>query len=364
VLSKSCTGTDLVLAQSDGQRLRVSRAPARSAPLYLLSSTFFLASVNLEPVRLASPHSWLESGDSSLIVIEPLGGLGNQLFTYSVGLANAKRLETELLVDLRNFKNYVWHRYELESFANSITGEITEDSVLRPAAHGMARFFRPREKPPESALLPIMLEQEETNLFSARFLELRDNSRLRGYFQSWKYLEPVATLLDQELWSLSNPSPWFIDKKEEMLNREPWIGFHFRLGDYQGLDEMGVVADIYYRRALGLLRDLGVDRQVVIFTDSPEVIKNRNFMAWGFSSELFESDPASTPLENMLLLSLSEHIVMANSTFSWWAAWLGRNNGSDRRVIYPRPWINLQSWDDRDLPSPEWIGLSRDVVNG
>ena len=297
-----------------------------------------------------------------MIVIEPLGGLGNQLFTYAVGLANATRLDTELVADLRNFRNYEWHDYELGSFANSIKGQLSVDSEQTPVVPRPARLFRRAEKQPNSPTAELTIEQEQNNLFSARFLEVRDNSRLRGYFQSWKYLEPVAPLLDQQLWSLNNPSSWFLEKKEEMLNREPWIGLHVRLGNYQALEEMGVVADVYYRRALGLLRDLGVDRQVVIFTDSPEAVRNRDLLAAGFSSEVFESDTASTPLENMLLLSLSQDLIMANSTFSWWAAWLGRNNGSQRRVTYPRPWINLQSWDDRDLQNPDWIGLSRDAA--
>lgn len=298
-----------------------------------------------------------------MIVIEPLGGLGNQLFTYAVGLANATRLDTELVVDLRNFKNYEWHEYELGSFSNSIKSEIITDSAPRPVGLGMARFFQRRQKPPASASLPVIVEQEEKNLFSQRFLAVNDNSRLRGYFQSWKYVEPVASLLDQQLRALTSPSSWFLEKTEELQSREPWIGLHIRLGNYQSLGEMGVVADIYYRRALALLRDLGVSRKVLIFTDSPEVLEHRNAMVEGFSAELFESDPASTPLENMLLLSLSEHLIMANSTFSWWAAWLGRNNGNQRRVIYPRPWINLESWDDRDLHRPEWLRVSRDAAN-
>ena len=295
-------------------------------------------------------------------MIEPLGGLGNQLFTYAVGLANATRLDTELVVELCNFKNYEWHDYELGSFANSIKSEISADSGPRPVARGMARFLRPRERPPVSASLSTTVEQEENNLFSERFLAVSDNSRLKGYFQSWKYVEPVSVALDQQLWALTKPSQWFLEKTEELRNREPWIGLHIRLGNYQSLEEMGVVADIYYRRALGLLRDLGVNREVLIFTDSPEVLERRDFLVKGFSSELFESDPTSSPLENMLLLSLSEHLIMANSTFSWWAAWLGRKNGAQRRVIYPRPWINLESWDDRDLQRPDWIGLSREAA--
>lgn len=293
-------------------------------------------------------------------MIEPLGGLGNQLFTYAVGLANAKRLGTELVADLRNFENYEWHDYELGCFANEIGSEITSDPAVKPSTTRMSRFLRRRDKKSAGEGLPIIVEKEENNLFSQRFLSVPNNSRLRGYFQSWKYLEPISEALDQQLWTLTKPSRWFLEKSEELRKREPWIGLHVRLGNYQNLEEMGVVADAYYRRALELLRDLGVNRKVLIFTDSPEILEQRDFLLQEFSSELFETDTASTPLENMLLLSLSEHLIMANSTFSWWAAWLGRKNGAERRVIYPRPWINLQSWDDRDLQRPEWIGLSRE----
>jgi hypothetical protein len=60
-------------------------------------------------------------------------------------------------------------------------------------------------------------------------------------------------------------------------------------------------------------------------------------------------------------MSLASHLIMANSSFSWWAAWLG--DSEVRTVIYPRPWIDFRFINDRDLPLPNWIGLGRESPN-
>lgn len=288
-----------------------------------------------------------------MIVIEPLGGLGNQLFTYAIGLENATRLNTELRVDPRNFENYDWHNYELESFSNSIAGEAPPQS-----RSVLARSFGRQA----SSLASVVAEEKGT-LFDPNFLEVPDGTRLRGYFQSWKYFQSVADLIQDQLWAPRRPSTWFGLRITELKDKSPWIGVHVRLGNYQTVTQMGVVAKDYYRRALNLLKDLGHNHKILVFTDSPELIAELGLFEDGFDYEIFVSDRAGSPLETMLLMSLADHLVIGNSTFSWWAAWLGRGIW-ERRVIYPRPWLDSAAWDDRDMPMPHWIGLSRERSAG
>lgn len=295
-----------------------------------------------------------------MIIFEPLGGLGNQLFTYGVGLANSVRLETDLWVDRRNFVDYDWHDYELGSFKNSIAGEV--DASKSPSRSGgeilgglLDRVFPRRHNGLDESVV-----REETNHFSPRFLKVENETRLRGYFQSWKYLEQVGDLLNTQLWELTNPSGWFIDKRRELEAGSPWIGVHLRLGNYQSLPAMGVAAEVYYERSLRLLADLGYEMPVIVFTDSPEIVTSIGTFVGLDNWQIFDSSGANSSLETLLLMSLASHLVIGNSTFSWWAGWLGRHE-IGRRVIYPRPWIDLQSWNDRDLPLPGWIGLSREI---
>lgn len=296
-----------------------------------------------------------------MIIFEPLGGLGNQLFAYGIGLAIASRLQSELWADLRNFENYEWHSYELGSFTNSIVGQLGVPESFPQTAGNLWGSFRGRADSRWRAGNREAVFSEESSLFEARFAEVQDGSRLRGYFQSWKYLESVGSLLDDQLWSLTNPTPWFQRQKLELQNKPPWVGVHLRLGNYQSLPTMGVAADIYYRRSLRLLKDLGHELRLVVFTDSPELIRHREIFDEDMELEIFDSSSAGSSLETILLMSLAHHLVIGNSTFSWWAGWLGRHNAM-RRIIYPRPWLDLKSWDDRDLPYPGWIGMSRETT--
>ena len=296
----------------------------------------------------SSGRCWNGSG-RELIVIEPLGGLGNQLFTYAVGLDNATRIGTELHVDLSNFRDYEWHDYELGSFGNSISGQI--DRGL---------YGGKLQRLPGSRFIPwLKVASERSELFSPQFLRVPDGTRLRGYFQSWKYFESVGNLIQRQLWDVSNPSRSFLDKKAELQNGRPWVGVHVRLGNYQTIPSMGLAGREYYSRALGLLRHLGHHERVMVFTDSPDAVGAMGLFDSDDDWSFFEGDSTLSPLETMLLMSLSAHLVIGNSTFSWWAAWLGRDVPV-RKVVYPRPWLDRSPRDDRDLPLPEWICLSRE----
>ena len=259
--------------------------------------------------------------------------------------------------NLRNFVGYDWHAYELDSFRNSISREF----VGKTSFAGTRPWSIVKGGPKFRILFKRngTIHREKSSLFSSQFLEIRNDSILRGYFQSWKYAEPVSKLIESQLRDLKNPSDWYLEQMEILRMREPWIGVHVRLGNYLNLPTMGVTADIYYRRALELLRDLGHSNEIVIFTDSPTEVSKRNIFGGQAGVSIFESKAGSRPIETLLLMSMAAHLIIANSTFSWWAGWLGRQEVG-KRVIYPRPWIDLETWNDRDLHLPGWIGLSRE----
>lgn len=301
-----------------------------------------------------------------MIVFEPLGGLGNQLFTYALGLENATRLRTGLHVDLCNFVNYEWHSYELGGFNSSISGEIQPSFLSKifkrlPGQWRVKRFLsRVLQRLPGHwyfGLRKLALEDDER--FATKFLEVPDGTRLRGYFQSWKYFESVGHVIQSELWDLVSPSKAFLEKKLELESGAPWIAVHVRLGNYQAIPGMGLAGRAYYRRAVTLLRDLGHREKILVFTDSPEVIGKMGLFEDVDDWHIFQGGPDLTSLETLLLMSLADHLVMGNSTFSWWAAWLGRGVAG-RRIVYPRPWLDFSPRDDRDIPMPAWICLSRE----
>jgi hypothetical protein len=117
------------------------------------------------------------------------------------------------------------------------------------------------------------------------------------------------------------------------------------------------VGEIYYERALALLSELGLRHNIVVFSDEIELARQMPLWRRMPNVTFFDSPPETPPIETLLLLSLASHLVIANSTFSWWAGWTGERPG--RRVVFPRPW-GTSADETGDLIPPGWVGLSRE----
>ena len=120
---------------------------------------------------------------------------------------------------------------------------------------------------------------------------------------------------------------------------------------------MGIVRNDYYERAIGLLDDLVGELPLVLFSDSPEMLSDLS------DRYLNRVVPVSTPqevraIDVLQVMSDAAHLVLGNSTFSWWAAFI--KNRTDRYIIAPRPWLDDQQFNERDLLLPEWITVGRD----
>jgi hypothetical protein len=135
-----------------------------------------------------------------------------------------------------------------------------------------------------------------------------------------------------------------------------------RRGDYTkavNQQTLGLASAAYYARALRLLRRLGVSGPVFVVSDELD-------LAMAELADIPDLQPIAPPagtdlIEIVLAMSRAHAMVMANSTFSWWAAWLG--DRPDRPVIAPRPWFNTLRLSERDLLLPHWVSLeARDVT--
>jgi hypothetical protein len=291
------------------------------------------------------------------ITIEPLGGLGNQLFVYATGRARALDLETDLQADLRHFISYEWHEYELDSFRSVLSltqasrmyerrRRLTEASRRVRAKVGLSRSWRSGGD-----------FVEASSRFDPRVNHVPDGTRLRGYFQSFRYFERHAERIREDVHSLLNPSPWYADLVSRLQRLDPWIAVHVRRGNYTGLPNMGLAGDDFYQGAIELLRDSTDAVPLVVFSDDAAAARDMAVFRGSANIHFIESPADSRPLETILAMSLCHHIVTANSSFSWWAAWL--NDTPGRRVVCPRPWLNDPNFDERDLLPAHWLTLGR-----
>lgn len=175
-----------------------------------------------------------------------------------------------------------------------------------------------------------------------------DDVSLVGYFQSEKYFNNVADEIREDF--------TFKDEilepcKEMISNVNAPIALHIRRGDFLKNSGNHHNLDIdYYRRALGKFRS---HRNVAIFSDDPQWCKEQEL----FSDDRFLIATGNGSYVDLCLMSLCSDFIIANSTYSWWAAWLA-NKG---RVIAPTRWFgpNNQHLDTKDLYPEHW-----EIING
>ena len=289
------------------------------------------------------------------IIIEPLGGLGNQIFVYALGLTLARKLGVQLEADLWRFHKYPWHVYELDTFQNSIDRTFSSRSreIFGHRVRGALRRGQ------TAGVLPRKLGRlatERDSMFDGRFLQLPDHSRLSGYFQSRHYFEPV---LDELRESLSRPhltSNWTEDTQKRLAQLGRWTAVHVRRGNYTNIPNMGLADSSYYQRAMQEIDLHEKGTTFVVFSDSPDMIPEMK--VFDNKRTICIKSPSSVrAIENLRLMSLANHMIIGNSTFSWWAAYL--RDSPNRVVIAPRPWLDDKSFNERDLLPPDWITLGR-----
>ncbi len=308
-----------------------------------------------------------------MILTRLKGGLGNQMFQYAAGLALAEQRQTVQKLDLSWFQRREDHsphnRYGLSCF--NITELFASDVDCRPYAPvkltrserwsvALARrlhlqeYVRHRTQqsswhiPPESG-------------YYEDFASLPDHTALDGYFQSERFFKPVATLLRQHFSFRYPPSDeaavWL-----ERIRRQTAVAVHFRRGDYVQnpvhAKTHGALGVGYYQAALRQVWRRDPTAVAFIFSDDIDAVAEE-FRPEG--PHEFVLLPSALPdHESLRLMSLCQHQVIANSSFSWWAGWL--NPGADKMVIAPSPWLVRSAASPRDILPAGWLTVDRNAA--
>jgi hypothetical protein len=180
--------------------------------------------------------------------------------------------------------------------------------------------------------------------------------RMIGYFQDYKFLDFLERQKKLTSLTLSNPSPWFLNLQEDACESKPII-VHIRRGDYLNHAEtIGVLDFAYFKNALDQTSP-NENSEFWIFSDSVDVAKD--FAAFAHLPDLrtrvIQAPTDSPDAESMLLMTLGSALIISNSTFSWWGAYLNKNadliitpkkwfkNLDDHPNLIPRNWINCES---------------------
>ena len=292
-----------------------------------------------------------------LIITRLIGGLGNQLFQYSVGRHLAKLNGGVLKLDASGFDTYKLHAYALEPFALPVEMASREE-VKRFTRIKSNRLLRRVISHRSSGITRVgqrSYVDEESFAFDQRVLDLRGSCYLNGYWQSERYFAGIRDELRSELTIRTPPDP-ANQRMAGIIADGPSATIHVRLGDYltnPGTQRIhGLLPESYYREAIGTVKDVEPDVRFFLFSDDPAEAIDR-LPLLGSNTTVVDINDASRNFEDLRLMTLAKHHILANSSFSWWGAWLRKKE--DGMVIAPARWFTDRSRDTSDLLPPDWV---------
>lgn len=290
-----------------------------------------------------------------MIVVTVMGGLGNQMFQYAFGRAASLALERELVLDLTLMPTgHGQHirRWELPNLPIKEVRRIGEGGLL----HGL-KSDRPVLRKIGASMRKVLgpwrvSEPPEGQLFALSELP-RPVALCVGYWQSHRYFEQISDLIRRELTPAVTCSDRVSRTMRGAAGRQV-ISVHVRRGDYvsdhRTAEFHGNLSASYYR---GAVRELAVtlaDPVAFVFSDDAEwAVQNLNLDIETFHLEAEGSLPS---VEAMALMARCDHHVIANSSFSWWGAYLATS--PNQHVIYPPHWFVDQAIDPQIRFPAHW----------
>lgn len=275
------------------------------------------------------------------------------MFQYASGYAAARRLGVRLLLDPVNSNRLDHAQYGLSIF-NLDAAIWAEDP--KPRAAGWKTFLRKPKAKKRYEAWPGPLYRQNGQPYDSSFDAIGPGTYLMGYFQSERFFADVADEV-RAAFSLSHHAGQLDPLLLEEMKTAPYVAVHIRRGDYASDTKTtaihGLLGSDHYERARRLMSEIVPDARYLVFSDDMEA-----------ASKLTETwphrrmSPGRNREEDLHLMSCCRHHIIANSTFSWWGAWLAQ--GKDKKVIAPRRWfgrdIMLKTFTD-DIYPEGWILL-------
>lgn len=286
-----------------------------------------------------------------MIVSRLIGGLGNQMFQYATGRALALRRGVPFAIDSRAFSDYRTHAFGMQCFSTELN-EAPSRLLPNPPTEGRLQRLLRRFMP-----TPLNVYTEKTFTFDAEVLSLPDGVYLDGYWQSEKYFADFAEVIRSEFAVRHVPSAtnqaWLA-----RIAQTHSVSLHIRRGDYVSNASAAAVhgtCDLsYYERAVSYLREAtGVDLALYVFSDDLDWVAAN--LRLPYEMHLIRGNEASANYEDLRLMTACRHHIVANSSFSWWGAWL--DGHPDSITIAPARWFVGETPDARDLVPERWVRL-------
>ena len=297
-----------------------------------------------------------------MVIVRLAGGLGNQMFQYAfarrTALENGVPLKLDVVSGFRN--DFYGRKYSLNHF-NILEDTVTDRELKRIArtrspslvgkCHRLVNRLRPRGK-------SYILRECTFADFDLSILKGYEHIYIDGYWQSERFFQSIEEVIRREL-SVKSPLEGANLEIANRIATEGSVSVHLRRlhgvsvsgeVDRAGVNLHGATSLEYYHRAVEYLRNRQGELHLFVFSDNPEWAEE-NFHV-PHPTTFVSHNRGDQDYEDLRLMTLCKHHIIANSSFSWWGAWLCEN--PQKSVIAPKKWFNDPSRYTHDLVPDRW----------
>ncbi len=299
-----------------------------------------------------------------MIITRISGGLGNQMFQYAMGRALSLRNNTELYLNISVYENNTLttqRRFLLDKFTAPIKIATKEEykALNLPEMSSSSPWAKLRRK-------LLRLKESNRQICQRRFItepsfdfhmELlkADNCFLSGVWQSEKYFKDQEEQIRKDFNLNESLSPSAKNWLEKINSSLASVSLHVRRGDYvtdpKTLSKIGLCSPEYYKQAVEYINKKVDNLTFFIFSDDIDFVRNHMNLP---KNSLFVSSEDIKDYEELMLMKACDHNIIANSSFSWWGAWLGSN--PKKIVISPKEWF-ASGIKTQDLIPENWVRI-------
>jgi hypothetical protein len=257
-----------------------------------------------------------------------MGGVGNQMFQYALGKALAIKNKTDLVLDLTSFVNNDNRIFLLDQFNTNIN-KVHINKIpyhkreLRPnkIISKLSKYFN----------FGLNVYSEPHFHYDPNVLFCKDQSYICGYWQSEKYFEKIKEIIFKEF-RLKTPLDSNSNEYFDIINRTNSVAVHVRRCDYKNNERLYLLNEDYYSKAFNFVLKNVKNADFYIFSDDINWCKEH------FRFDIpFKFVESKNDLIDFELMRLCKHHIIANSTFSWWSAYLSENHNQIK--IAPLNWF-------------------------
>lgn len=280
-----------------------------------------------------------------------MGGLGNQMFQYAAAKSLSLKRDIPFKVDFNDPYIQVKRKYNLDVFrVDPSFASNKELKLCKPKIKFEKRLWLLMGRNPSNKLF----KEKQDFCFDEDFFRCPDNSYISGFWQSEKYFIDISDQIRKDFEFINLPSMENKKVLDQILNSES-VSIHIRRGDYVSVEKTNMLHGLcgieYYHKAIELISN--IEKNPVFFVFSDDIPWAKENLKIPYQTCFTDINLEGCAHEDLRLMSKCKHNIIANSSFSWWGAWLNQNK--DKNVIVPSNWMKNVLTIETDLIPESWI---------